>query len=135
VPDPLEDVLRFVVEGRLTAAEAQPIIEALERGEHSLGSSDAPATAGSRGVGSSDRAKPTNERRGGGRGVRLEVTEDGRTVVNLRVPVSLGEVALRNLPGISGAQVERIRQALADGIRGTILETVDDGDGVRIVID
>ena len=131
MPDPLDDVLRLVADGRLTAAEAQPIIEALER----TGSAG-PETVGHDASGRPrESATSRDEVRGSGRTVRLEVTEGGRAVVNLRLPVSLGEVALRSLPGMSGPQVDRIRQALADGVRGTILETVDDGDGVRIVID
>jgi hypothetical protein len=67
--------------------------------------------------------------------VRLEVTEGGRTVVNLRLPAGLGEAAMLRVPGLSPAQVERIRSALADGLRGTLLEAGEDGDGIRISID
>jgi hypothetical protein len=127
VPDPLDDVLRLVGEGRLTAAEAEPIIEALERVDARGGPGRSGPTSGGSG-GRDDRRSP-------GRSIRLEVTEDGRTVVNLRLPASLGDAALRGLPGLSGSMVERIRQSIADGIRGTILETSDGEDGVRIAID
>ncbi|HEX7474149.1 MAG TPA: hypothetical protein VF323_13780 [Candidatus Limnocylindrales bacterium] len=137
MPDALDDVLRLVAEGRLTAAEAAPIIAALEAAE--------PAADG-KGAGHRPPDRATRDDRGsrsgsssgtgsGGRSVRLEVTEGGRTVVNLRLPAGLGEAAMLRVPGLSPAQVERIRSALADGMRGTLLEAGEDGDGVRIVID
>ena len=139
MPDALDDVLRLVAEGRLTAAEAAPIIAALEAAESrpGAGSTREPLQRvvrpwrGERGSGASRPDAP----QGGGRSVRLEVTEGGRTVVNLRLPAGLGEAAMLRVPGLSPAQVERIRGALADGLRGTLLEAGDDGDGVRISID
>lgn len=139
MPDALDDVLRLVAEGRLTADEAAPIIAALEAAE---GRPEAESTGErvkrvakdwwtERGPDGS-RGDPAGS---GGRSVRLEVTEGGRTVVNLRLPAGLGEAAMLRVPGLSPAQVERIRSALADGLRGTLLEAGEDGDGVRISID
>jgi hypothetical protein len=139
VPDALDDVLRLVAEGRLTAAEAAPIIAALEAADQER---DGERTSGKSGRGfpwDRDRSsRPGDAGRSdaqGGRTVRLEVTEGGRTVVNLRLPAGLGEAAMLRVPGLSPAQVERIRSALADGLRGTLLEAGEDGDGVRISID
>ena len=139
MPDALDDVLRLVAEGRLTADEAAPIIAALEAAEgrpetESTGSasSASPRTGGPSAGPDGSRGDPAGS---GGRSVRLEVTEGGRTVVNLRLPAGLGEAAMLRVPGLSPAQVERIRSALADGLRGTLLEAGEDGDGVRISID
>ena len=139
MPDALDDVLRLVAEGRLTADEAAPIIAALEAAE---GKPEPETTRErvqrvakdwwvERGP-DGTRGDPAGS---GGRSVRLEVTEGGRTVVNLRLPAGLGEAAMLRVPGLSPAQVERIRSALADGLRGTLLEAGEDGDGVRISID
>jgi antitoxin (DNA-binding transcriptional repressor) of toxin-antitoxin stability system len=65
----------------------------------------------------------------------VEITERGRPVVNLRVPISLGRAAISQVPGISEITSERIREAIAAGIKGPILEVDDDGDGVRISIE
>ena len=140
VPEPLDDVLRLVAEGRLTAAEAGPIIEALERldargGTGRSGQCGRGPTGGRIDAGGAGSSRDRDNGRSSGRSIRLEVTEDGRTVVNLRLPASLGDATLRGLPGLSGSMVDRIRQSIADGIRGTILETSDGEDGVRIVID
>ncbi len=124
--DALESVLRLVADGRLTAEEAGPILVALER------------TAGPR---FATTARPAGESAappagGPGRALRLEVTEGGRKVVNLRVPIALGRAALSRVPGLSAASSERIREAIEAGITGPIL-AVDEatGDGVRIVIE
>jgi hypothetical protein len=137
VPDALDDVLRLVAEGRLTAAEAAPIIAALEAADEERDPAVTKGQAGrafpwQRGSGPGDAGRSAPQ---GGRSVRLEVTEGGRTVVNLRLPAGLGEAAMLRVPGLSPAQVERIRGALADGLRGTLLEAGEDGDGVRISID
>ncbi len=139
MPDALDDVLRLVAEGRLTAAEAAPIIAALETADEEPEREPA-GTKGragrafpwQRGSGPGDAGRSAAQ---GGRSVRLEVTEGGRTVVNLRLPAGLGEAAMLRVPGLSPAQVERIRGALADGLRGTLLEAGEDGDGVRSSID
>ena len=113
----LERVLRLVAEGRLTAEEAGPILDAL--GPPST--SDDPATD------ATDR--------GPARAIRVQVRDAGRTVVNLRIPLSLGRVALTQVPGISEATSDRIREAIKAGIRGPIIEVEDGADGVRISIE
>jgi hypothetical protein len=57
-------------------------------------------------------------------------------VVNLRVPLALGRAAISHVPGISDAMSDRIREAIAAGIKGPILQ-VDDVQqgGVRITIE
>ena len=81
-------------------------------------------------------ATATRQRSGPGRAIRLEVTENGRKVVNLRVPIALGRAALNRVPGLSEATTDRIREAIEAGITGPIVH-VDEGsgDGVRIVIE
>ena len=69
--------------------------------------------------------------------MRVEVKERGRNVVNVRVPVALGQAAIGYVPGISASDAERIREALALGLTGQILEVMEDeGDNsVRIVLE
>jgi hypothetical protein len=192
--DPLETVLRLVADGRLTAEEASPILEALEAGQATATSSGAwsggvasPAgSPGSRfkpGSGAGSRPGPgagfapgpgvapgfapgpgvppgfapgpgvppgfapgpgfgpgpsiafgTGDV-GSGRSVRIEVREDGRSVVNLRLPLAIGRFAIDRIPGLSGDQVDRVRAALNSGMTGPVL-VVDDGeDSVHIAIE
>jgi hypothetical protein len=123
--DALESVLRLVADGRLSAEEAGPILDALD-----ARANPAPAR-------DHDAETETDTRgRQPGRAIRLEVTENGRKVVNLRVPLALGRAALDRVPGLSEETADRIREALEAGITGPIVH-VDEGsgDGVRIVIE
>ncbi len=65
-----------------------------------------------------------------GRQLRIRVTERGRQVVNLRIPIGFVETALRFVPGLGGDQAERIRDAVRAGAVGPILDVEDpDGEG------
>ena len=64
----------------------------------------------------------------GVRHLRIRVTERGRQVVNLRIPIGFVDTALRFVPGIGGDQSERIRAAVRSGAIGPILD-VEDPDG------
>lgn len=141
----LHRVLRLVAEGRLTADEAAPILDALsmtgraaghiaeqvDRAAHQMGSSSGgSAEAGSSNTGSSSGSGDRP------RFARIQVIENGRRAVDLRVPVGLGRFALSKVPGLSGDQINEVQDALASGTRGPILDVQDvDGDGVRISLE
>ncbi len=128
--DALEQVLRLVADGRLTAAQAAPILDALAMDEpDGPAGTDRPAESGF------EPSGRTGAERGTATAIRIEVSEGGRRVVNLRVPVSLGRMALDRIPGLSGANVDLVRRALADGRSGTLLDIDDEGDGVRIALE
>jgi hypothetical protein len=120
--DAFERVLRLVSEGKITAEEAGPILDSLDA-----------ARSGS------PRQAPGTQPAGGNdspaRALRVEVSEAGRRVINLRVPLSLGQAAINRVPGISEVTSERIREAIEAGIKGAIIDVDDDGDGVRISIE
>jgi hypothetical protein len=157
VAEELETVLRLVAEGRLTPEEAAPIIEALTRSErardleddfdagfdeafdHGLGRLDRLGERIDRKVARRiERAQQRADRvrarvaeglaAGGGRQLRIKVTERGRQVVNLRIPIGFVETALTFVPGLGGDQSQRIRDAVRAGAIGPILD-VEDPDG------
>lgn len=119
--DSIERVLRLVSEGHLSAEEAGPILDALaDRVPRPPAPPDPiPPTGG-------DLPAST---------LRIQVRESGRSVVNLRVPLALGRAAISRVPGISELTSERVREAIAAGIKGTILEVDEDGEGVRISLE
>jgi len=122
----MERVLRLVAEGRLTAEEAGPILDA-------LGPDVRPGAASAPPSGATD-PNPGNE--ASPRFARIEVRDGGKRVVDLRIPVSLGRFALGRIPGLSTDQLGEIEQAIATGARGPILDVEDaDGDGVRILLE
>jgi hypothetical protein len=125
--DALDRVLKLVAEGRLTAAEAAPILDALSarggRGTKGEAPFDAP------GESSNEESRPA-------RYARIQVMEGGRRAVDLRVPISLGKLALARVPGLSGPQLNDVQSAIESGSLGPILDIQDsDGDGVRIVLE
>jgi len=129
--DTLERVLRLVAEGKLTADEAAPILAALDEAPDDGGR--APGAAG----GSESRPSPDAPHGGTDHAttLRIEVSERGRQVVNLRLPIAVGRFALDRVPGLSGDQVNRVREALSSGLSGPVLEVDDDDDRVRIVLE
>jgi SHOCT-like protein len=143
--DPLDQVLRLVAEGRLSAEEAAPILAALD--EQGTGRPAAEPWAGRSGppggFGFDTPPDPTGwpgptTQPGPGRSsstLRIEVRDAGRNVVNLRLPLAVGRFALDRVPGLSNDQVDRVREAMSSGFRGPILDVDDDGDGVRISIE
>src|SRR4029077_20815947 len=86
VGDEMTTILRLVSEGKLSAEEAAPIIEALGRPDRSqhLGPPQPPATPGS----------------SKGRRIRIQVTERGRKAVDVRVPLAFAAMAAKMVPGI-----------------------------------
>jgi len=140
MPDPLEQVLRLVADGRLTAAEAAPILDALAA---TNATTDEPAPAS---ADPTERDGPGEPGAPGERGdhipgraptsIRIEVKENGRQVVNLRIPVSLGRFAVDRIPGLSESAADLVRSALAAGRHGNLLVVdEEDGDGVRIALE
>ena len=121
--DPLDEVLRLVAEGRLTAEEAAPVLDALQAGRADELDDDTATTPDE---------PPANDRP---RAVRIEVSEGGHRVVNLRVPIALGRLGLDHVPGLSADTIHRIREALDHGLTGPVLVVDEDGDGVRIVLE
>ena len=135
--DPLDQVLELVAAGRLTADEAAPILDALAARDNALGARDKALGAREQGAGgtSPDSATTPADRRSP-RVARIEVRDSGRRVVDLRIPISLGRFALDRVPGLSADHVSQVREALATGASGPILDVQDaDGDGVRIVLE
>ena len=130
--DGLERVLQLVADGRLTAEEAAPIIDALDRRAND-GADDMPTIA-SRGPAFAPASKASSDD-APARAIRIEVSEAGRQVVNLRVPLALGRAAIDRIPGLSESVSDRLREALDSGIKGPIVSVDDDGDGVRVVIE
>ena len=115
----VETVLRLVAEGHLTPDEAAPIIEALN-----VTVPKAEATAAEA------------QKLGGRRHLRIRVTERGRQVVNVRIPLPFAGMAMQMVPGLSGQQAERIKAAIDSGSIGPIIDVEEpDGDGVLISVE
>lgn len=123
----LDRVLQMVAEGKLSAEDAAPILDAL----------DATTSSDMRGASATGQGQePDGTGRRTARTARIEVFEGGKRRVNLRVPLSLGRFALARVPGLSTERLDEVEEAVANGQLGPILDIEDeDGDGVRIVLE
>jgi hypothetical protein len=121
-------ILRLVAEGKLSADEAAPIIEAL-----SLPPQRRQAGAE---MGHADHVEQHGESRRESRRVRIQVNERGRRVVDLRVPLGFAAAAARMVPGIPESYAELIQKAVESPSPGVIVDTEDEGgDGVVISVE
>ncbi len=139
MPEALEEVLRLVADGRLSAAEAAPIVEALTAARSAAGGPrpGAPAETGGPGPAGGGAAAPGTARQGSGTGRRLRIAvhDSGRRVIEVVVPGALASLA-GSIPGIPAEYLARVRSALADGLRGPIVDVRDaSGDGVTITVE
>lgn len=124
MPD-VEKILKMVEQGALTADEADQILSSLAAGK---------ADAGARPAGEKNRWSDANEDPDKPRHLRVEITEGGRRVVNLRVPLNMASLAAGFVPGLPDEAAERIRSSIRAGMRGPIVDIVgEDGDRVLIV--
>lgn len=158
MPEELETILRLVAEGTLSPEEAAPIIDALTRAERAVDEGEeldrhhrragrhadrferriASASrrldrALDRGFARVDAIGATVDTARHGHHLRIRITERGRQVVNLRIPVGFVDAALGFVPGLGGDQAERIREAVRAGDIGPILD-VEDADGAGGVL-
>jgi hypothetical protein len=156
MPEELETILRLVAEGKLSPDEASPIIDALTRAERATEPPprrdrfDRRMERAGRRIARAHRRmddafRHADERLDAalegvegerGRQLRIRVTERGRQVVNLRIPIGFVDAALGFVPGLGGDQSERIRDAVRSGAVGPIIDVEDpDGDGVLISVE
>ena len=120
----VEKILRMVSEGALTAEEADEILSALNASQEQEAAPDpaGPAAQAGRMAG---RDEPHH--------LRIQVTERGRAVVNLRVPMNIASWASAYIPGLSEENADRIRGAIQSGVRGPIIDIGDGDDRVLII--
>ena len=119
--DELNTVLRLVAEGKLSPDEAAPIIEALSARIPQPPGPDRPA------------GDPRDAGPGGRRRIRIQVSERGRRVVDVRVPLAFAAMATRMVPGMPERYSSLIQQAVDSNTTGTIVDAEDEnGDGVLI---
>ena len=133
--DELNTVLRLVAEGKLSPDEAAPIIDALTASRREPRAPD----HGTHDHGAHDSAHGFEHSAGGigaegrGRRVRIQVSERGRRVVDVRVPLAFAAMAARAVPGIPDGFASLIERAVTAETMGTIVDTEDEG-GDRVLI-
>jgi hypothetical protein len=118
-------VLKMVESGKITAAEATQLLEALD---------EAPTSA--------KNAPPTPPPPPGmsGRWFRVRVTDSdsGKVRVNVRLPVGLVNAGLkmgmRFAPQVEGMDIEALTSMINSGEIGQIVDVMDDKDGEHVEV-
>jgi SHOCT-like protein len=119
--DELTTILRLVSEGKLSAEEAAPILDALGRQGQPRAPEPPPAPG-------------TISGKGRGRRIRIQVTEHGRRAVDVRVPLAFASMAARMVPGIPDSYRALIEQAVESDAVGPIVDLAEDEDGDAVLI-
>lgn len=115
-------VLRMLEDGSISAEEAATLLDALDRASPQPPPGAAPAPRGVE-----------------ARQVRIRVTdsEEGRVTVNLAFPLGLIksglEIASQFVPEDYLPKVDAIRESVAIGFRGTLVDVDDGGQRVEII--
>ena len=118
--DEMTTILRLVSEGKLSADEAAPIIEALGRPDRSQASGTPPPAA-----------TPGTTK---GRRIRIQVSERGRKAVDVRVPLAFAAMAAKMVPGIPESYRKLIADAVETDTVGPIVDLAEDEDGDAVLI-
>lgn len=119
------EILRLVETGAVTADEAGTLLDALDQAERQapFPAEEAPARTAAR-----------------ARQVRIRITDDasGRASVNLVLPLGLIDAGLKVGRRFAPEQLpsaEAIREAIAGGFRGSLLDVDDGRERVEIVVE
>lgn len=125
------EILNLLGAGEITADEAATLLDALDRSAPRGNGNDPPSVA------SGDGTDPVGGR---ARQVRIRVSDGatGRTTVNLALPLGLIDAGLgiaRRLAPERVADAEAIRESIATGFRGSLLDVHDSEERVEIIIE
>jgi len=117
VNDERLQILRMVEEGKITAQEAIKLLEALGGGE-----SSAPGRRN--------------------RFVRIKIIDEGKTKVNVNLPLDLARVVLKFVPqtalaNTSGQPIdwEALMRLLEEGAEGKLVDIEDDNTKVEVYVE
>jgi hypothetical protein len=117
-------VLKMVESGKITAAEATQLLEALDEAPTGKGTAPVPPPPPSM----------------GGRWFRVRVTDSdtGKVRVNVRLPVGVVNAGLkmgmRFAPQVEGMDIEALTAMISSGEIGQIVDVMDDKDGEHVEV-
>lgn len=124
-------ILNLLQEGKVTAAEAARLLEALE-----TATSSKPAPRVPTGPNAPGPSGPI----GGGRWLRVRVTDtnSGKTRVNVRLPLNLVgsgiRMGMKFAPEIEGLDANDLMEWISSGEMGQIVDVHDEEDGEHVEV-
>lgn len=127
-------ILKMVAEGKITAEEADQLLEALEESERVPGAS----RPGIPPVPSAPEMPPAPGRKPRWLHVRVTDTNTGRTRVNVRLPVSMINIGLKMgskfAPEVDGLNMDELMRMIESGEIGQIVDVTDEEDGEHVEV-
>jgi hypothetical protein len=119
-PEERTKILNMIAEGKITAQEGAQLLEALNARDNRT-RAHAAATSG-------DNASTLR--------VRVSDVTSGKTRVNINIPLSLINVAMRVgtrfAPDLEGIELDEVMTAINSGMRGKIMDVTDGDEHVEI---
>jgi hypothetical protein len=115
-------ILKMIEDGKVSASEGAQLLAAMS----------GPTRA--------DSAEPAAVRTGGGRWLKVRVTDSysGKTKVNVTLPLGLVNAALRLggrfAPEHEREMIDEVSRAVRDGLTGRIVDVYDEEDGERVEV-
>lgn len=127
-------ILKMVAEGKITAEEADQLLEALEESERVPGAS----RPGVPPMPSAPEMPPAPGRKPRWLHVRVTDTNTGRTRVNVRLPVSMINIGLKMgskfAPEVDGLNMDELMRMIESGEIGQIVDVTDEEDGEHVEV-
>lgn len=127
-------ILKMVAEGKITAEEADQLLEALEESERLPGAS----RPGIPPMPSAPEMPPAPGRKPRWLHVRVTDTNTGRTRVNVRLPVSMINIGLKMgskfAPEVDGLNMDELMRMIESGEIGQIVDVTDEEDGEHVEV-
>ena len=117
-PEERTKILNMIAEGKITAQEGAQLLEALNARDNRARANTA----------TGDSANTLR--------VRVSDVTTGKTRVNINIPLSLIDVAMRVgtrfAPDLEGIELEEVMNAINSGMRGKIMDVTDGDEHVEI---
>lgn len=127
-------ILKMVAEGKITAEEADQLLEALEESERVPGV----PRPGIPPMPSAPEMPPAPGRKPRWLHVRVTDTNTGRTRVNVRLPVSMINIGLKMgskfAPEVEGLNMDELMRMIESGEIGQIVDVTDEEDGEHVEV-
>jgi hypothetical protein len=118
-------VLKMIQEGKITPEEGAQLLEALDEttGDKKTGTPNNPASV----------SNPARYFR-----VRITDTDTGKTRTNIRLPLTMINAGIRLgmkfSPQVEGLNLDDLKDLIATGETGQIVDVYDDDDGERVEV-
>ena len=116
-----KQVLKMLAEGKVTVDDAMKLLDAVDAGKPAIGGLPTPGKAG--------------------RMLRVRIEDEGKTKVNVNLPLSLAKVALKFIPKDARKElldqdinIDEIISSITESTIGKIVDIQDEGNNTKVEV-